>query len=446
MHVIVLGAGDVGMGITERLADSHEITIVDHEKSQLDTVAATDDVHTVHGDARSLETLREAGVEDADVLIASTDSDGANVMICGAAKHAADIVTIARVKRIELYETWQDAADAFGIDHLLCVNLLAAQAIVHTTTLPRALAVDTFVDDQVEMAEFAIGADSPIANQTIEEADRFASLTFAGILRDDDVIIPDGTTTIQPEDKVIVIGSQSSVSRFATTLAGRQTALDSDADIVIGGGGQVGVRTARLFEDREFKTRVIEQDRERASEVASSLPAATVVEGNATSVEFLRSEYIDEADAVVTTLGDDEANYLASLLAVHLGVPHAVTVVNAAEHVDLFEAAGIEVAARPRDIVAGEIAQVVLGTHADSVTLIENDSAEVIEVTIDSDSVLAGEPLSEIVHDLPDGFVVGAIVRGGTITPPRGGTVVQTGDHVIAFLDSEIVDEVAPRL
>ena len=445
MRVIIVGVGDVGTSLTKRLADSHELTVVDHDEDQLEAIASSDHIRTIHGDGRSLETLREAGLSDADVLMASSDSDGANIMICGAVKHSTDITTIARVKRIELYETWQDAGEAFGIDHMLCVNLLTAQAIVRTTTLPSALAVDTFADEQVEIAEFAIDADNPIAEQTIEEADRFASLTFAGILREGDVIIPNGATTVEPEDKVIVIGSTSSVSRFARTLAGRTT-FDSDASIVVAGGGQVGVRTARLFGSQGFKTQVIEHDRERASEVASSLPDATIVERDATSIEFLRSERIDGADAVVSTLGDDQENYLVSLLASHFGVPHTVTVVDAAEHVDLFDAAGIEVAARPRDIVAGEIAQVALGAHADSVTLIESDSAEILEVTITSESVLAGELLRAVADDLPDGFVVGAIVRGGTVTPPRGGTVIQTGDHVIAFLDSEIVDDVAPKL
>ena len=444
MNVTVIGAGDVGTGIAARLADTHDITVVDVDENRLDTLASTHDVHTVIGDGRALDTLDEAGVESADILVASTDRDGANVMICGAAKNTTDVRTIARVKRVDLYETWQDADGAFGIDDMLCVNRLTARDIVRSVTLPGAIAVDTFVDGVVEMAEFAIDADAPIANQRIEEADRFASLTFVGLLREEQVIVPNGDTVIEPNDRIVVIGSPASVSRFARTLGGRST-LDSDTDIIVAGGGEVGTEIVRLLADRKYRTRLVEQRRERASKVAASLPATEVIEGDTTSIDFLTDEGIGDTEVFVSTLGDDEANYLTALLAKQLGVSHTVSVVDAAEHVALFETAGIEVAARPRDIVAGEIAGLVLGRHADSVTLIENDRAEIIEVTIDEDSVLAGELLRNIADDLPDGFVVGAVVRGGTLTPPRGGTVIQTGDHVIVFLDSGIVDELAPN-
>jgi Trk K+ transport system NAD-binding subunit len=346
MRVTIVGAGDVGTGIAERLAGSHDVTVVDVEENRPDVLAATGDVRTVHGDGRSLATLEEAGVAEAVILAASTDRDGANVMICGAAKNTTDVRTIARVKRVALYETWQDAEGAFGIDDMLCVNRLTARAIVRTTTLPGASAVET----------------------------------------------------------------------------------------------------VRLLADRGYRTRVIERDRERASEIAAALPETEIVEGEATSVSFLSGEEIGDAEVLISTLGDNETNYLMSLLAKRLGVAHAVSIVDAAEHVSLFEAAGIEVAARPRDIVAGEIAGLVLGTGVDSVTLFENDRAEVLEVTTNSDSVLAGELLRDVADDLPDGFVIGALVRGGTLRPPRGGTVMQTGDHVIAFLDSGIIEDVAPEL
>ena len=445
MYVTVVGAGDVGTGIAARLADTHDIAVVDVDEDRLDTLASAHDVRTVCGDGRSLDTLEAAGLGDADVLVASTDRDGANVMICGAAKNTTDVRTVARVKRIDLYETCQEAEGAFGIDDMLCVNRLTARDVVRATTLPGALAVDTFADGRAEMAEFTIESDAPIANERVEEADRFASLTFAGIVRDGDVIVPDGDTVVEPGDRIVAIGSLSSISRFARTLAGR-AALDSDTEIVVAGGGEVGVEVVRLLADRGYRTRIVEGDRERASVVAAALPETEVLEGDATSVGFLTNEGVGDAEVLVATLGDDETNYLVSILAKQFGVSHAVSIVEAAEHVSLFEAAGIEVAARPRNILAGEIAGLVLETGADSVTLIENDRAEIVEVTIDADSVLAGELLREVAGDFPGGFVIGALVRGGTLTPPRGGTVVQTGDRVIAFVDSEIVDEVAPKL
>ena len=152
MRVTIVGTGDVGTGITERLAGTHEVCVVDTDADRLEAIETAQNVRTVEGDGRSLDVLAEAGIEAADILVASTDSDGANVMICGAAKNRADVDTIARVKRIELYETWREAGDAFGIDRMLCVNRLTARNLVRATTLPGALAVDTFADGHAEMA------------------------------------------------------------------------------------------------------------------------------------------------------------------------------------------------------------------------------------------------------------------------------------------------------
>ena len=313
MYVTVVGAGDVGTGIAARLADTHDIAVVDVDEDRLDTLASAHDVRTVCGDGRSLDTLEAAGLGDADVLVASTDRDGANVMICGAAKNTTDVRTVARVKRIDLYETCQEAEGAFGIDDMLCVNRPTARDVVRATTLPGALAVDTFADGRAEMAEFTIESDAPIANERVEEADRFASLTFAGIVRDGDVIVPDGDTVIEPGDRIVAIGSLSSISRFARTLAGR-AALDSDTEIVVAGGGEVGVEVVRLLADRGYRTRIVEGDRERASVVAAALPETEVLEGDATSVGFLTNEGVGDAEVLVATLGDDETNYLVSIL------------------------------------------------------------------------------------------------------------------------------------
>ena len=443
MEVVVVGAGDVGTHIARDLAAAHDLVVVDTDSERLSGLASSLDVATVAGDGRSLETLDEAGMDTADVVIASTDDDAVNVMVCGAAANRTDAHTIARVKSVDLFRTWQAFEDAFGVDFMLCVDLLTAEAVVRTVALPGALAAGTFVDDHVEMAEFEIDAEDAIAGRTVADADTFPSLTFAGVLRGEEVLIPDGETVFEPGDRVVVIGSPSSVRRFATDRS-PTAALDPESEVVIIGGGPVGYQTAKLFEARGFAPRLVEHDPERVADLESRLEETTVVEGEATSHEFLTAEHIDEADLVVSTL-DDETNYLVSLLAKRLGTEHTVAVVDESEFADLFEAAGVDVVIRPRAVVAGEITRATR-EYAEEAAVLERDSAEVIEITVKSESVLAGESLMDVAHDLPSGFVVGAIIRDGSLRTPRGNTVINVGDHVVAFVDSAALDEVAAKL
>jgi trk system potassium uptake protein TrkA len=205
MHVIIIGAGEVGSSIASSLADSHEVVVVDVDSERVDTLTYSEDVLAIHGDGTSIGTLREAGIDEADMVIASTDDDETNLVACGTAKTVDDPFTIARVKNVDYLETWQQARDqrAFGVDFMVCTNLLTAQDIVRVIGLPAARDVDPFAGGAVQMAEFQVGEESPVADQTVVEADRFDSMTFAAIVRDGDVEIPRGNTTIRADDKVM---------------------------------------------------------------------------------------------------------------------------------------------------------------------------------------------------------------------------------------------------
>jgi|AntDeeMetageno50_2_1112565.scaffolds.fasta_scaffold00753_3 trk system potassium uptake protein TrkA len=442
MRVVVVGAGDVGTHIAQDLADTHELSVVDTDPDRVESLTASLDVGGVEGDGRSLETLETADIREADIVIASTDDDAVNVMVCGAAANVTDAFTIARVKSGDLFDTWQEFDDAFGVDRMLCVDRLTAAALVRTVALPGALATDTFVDEQVVMAEFEIDADHEIAGERVADADRFPSLTFAGVLRDDEVLVPTGETVIEPGDRVVVIGSPSSVRRFATTLS--PAALEPDDDVVVIGGDEIGCRTAELFAENGYAPRVIEHDPECAADCDERLSNVPVEEGEATSAAFLREAGVGDAELVVGTL-DDETNYLVSLLARRIGAAYTASMVGEREFVDLFEAAGVDVTVQPHTVVAEEITRATRA-HTDEAAILERDSAEVLEITVEQGSALAGEAIEDAAHDLPDGFVIGAIVRDGSLTTPRGGTVVQVGDHVVVFADTDALDEIAAAL
>lgn len=444
MRVIIVGAGEVGRSIAANLAEGHDVVVVERDKEIVEDLTYSLDVLTIHGDGTDLSVLREAGVEEAEMLIASTDIDEINIVTCGAAKTVSDVFTIARVKRRDLLGTWRNTNAAFNVDFMVCSDLLTAEAIFRISGVPGAQDVDSFAGGLVRMAEFGIEDDSPVTGQTVREADRYASLTFAAIFRGDEVIIPTGDTIIETGDRMVVIGSPDSISHFAT-----DTVVDDDdgaESVVIVGGGELGFQIARLFEEHGHQPRLVEQDVDRARELAEALPNTTVLQSDATDTNFLTEEHVDEADVVIAALESDEKNLLVSLLADRIGVDRTIAVVNQVEYADLFETVGVDIAVNPRAETAEEIIRFTRDNHTEKIAMLEHDLAEVIEIEIGANSVLADRRIMDAIQDLPDGVVIGAISRDGELVTPRGDTTIQVGDHVVVFVDSSVLDAVTDQI
>ena len=439
MHVIIVGAGEVGSSIAASLAGMHDVVVVDTDPERVDAVTYSMDVLAIEGDGRTVETLEEAGIGEADMLIASTDDDDANIVTCGTADALADAFTIARVKSPQYLRAWERGTGTFGVDFMVATDLLAAKTIVGVIGLPTAQDVDLFADGLVQMTEFDIPAESPVAGQTVQEADRFDSLTFAAIVRPDEIVVPRGDTLIQPGDEVVVIGSPESTRAFSAAIAPQE---DGPEDVVLVGGGEIGYQTARLLEDRGFSPRLVERDPDRARWLAEELPGTTVMESDATDQEFLQRENVDEADVFIAALENDQQNLLATLLAKRLGAGRAVAVVNTGEFTDLFEAVGVDVAVSPREATAEEIIRFTRSRRTENVSIIEGDRAEVLEIEVDAESVLAGRTIREAAADLPERVVIGAIARDGALITPRGDTSIEVGDHVVVFVDTDVLSEV----
>ncbi len=442
--MIIVGAGQVGSSIAESLADDHEVVVVDTDDGRVESLTYSLDVLAIEGDGTSLSTLREANIETADMLIASTDDDETNIVTCATAKTASDAFTIARVRSTNYLDTWEESGGAFGVDFMVSTNLLAAETITRVIGLPAAQNVDIFAEGGVLLAEFCIPDDSPIAGRTVAEADHFSELTVAAVLREESVLIPEGETRLEAGDEIVVIGSPESTRAFAAGLAPDR---DSDGqDVVIIGGSEIAVQTAHLLEDRGLHPRLIERDEVRARELAEALPHTTVMSSDATDREFLAREHVGDADVAIAALGSDEKNLLASLLATRVGVSRTVAVVESAEYTDLFEAVGVGAAINPRDATAEEIIRFTLDGHMENIAIIDHDRAEVLEIEIDDDSALAGRPISDAAAELPARVTIGAITRDGEFITPRGDTVVEVGDHVVVFAETSDVDAVASRI
>ena len=441
MHVVVIGAGEVGTSIASSLASDHEVVVIDADPDRAEQLKYELDVLTIAGDGTASAIQSAAEVGRADMVIACTDDDQTNLVACGTAKTLGDGFTIARVKSTEFLRTWEGSEGAFGVDFMVCTDLQTAENIVRVIGLPAAVDVDPFAGGLVQMAEFEIAEGSPVAEQTVSEADRFESLTFVGLFRNGEMIIPRGDTEIEAGDRAVVIGSPESVQSFATDVAPEMTPGRAE-EIVVVGGTEIGYQTARLLGEREFRPRLIERDADRARWLAENLPNAVVMEHDATDTEFLKREHVDDADILVTALRSDEKNLLVSVLAKRLGVDRVIAVVDSPDYVTVFEEIGIDIAINPRTVTAEEITRFTYESVAENIAVLENDQAEVLELELTEGCALVGRPISEIVADTKARFVIGAITRNRELVTPRGETVLHPGDHVILLVESDSVSEI----
>ena len=442
MNVVIVGAGEVGTSIAASLASSHDVVVVDVDPDRTEELKYEHDVLTVTGDGTASAIQETANVSDADMFIACTDNDRANLVACGTSKTLGDAFTIARVKNTEYLRTWEREQTAFGVDFMVCTNLKTAENIVRIIGLPAAVDVDPFAGGLIQMAEFELPTESPVVGQTIAEADRFESLTFVGLFRGSEMIIPRGGTDIIAGDRAVVIGSPGSIQQFAADIAPGVTP-DETNEIVVLGGGEIGYQTARIFEERGMSSRLIEQDTDRARWLAENLPKTTVLEHDGTDTEFLTREHVDEADVVIAALESDEQNLLVSVLAKRIGVDRVIAVVDSPDYITLFEEIGIDVAINPRTVTAEEIIRYTYENTAENIAVLENDQAEVLELELSEDSCLVGKPIEEFADKIEGAFVIGAITRGQSLITPRGETVLQPGDHVIVLVEMAFASELA---
>lgn len=439
MHVVIIGAGEVGTAIARGLADENDVTVIDKDEDRAEKIKYDIDVMTIADDGTSIEVQEAAEVGEADIFLAATDDDRVNLVACGTAKTLGDPFTIARSRSVEYLRTWERTEAAFGVDFMVCSVLETAETIVRVIGLPSSIDVDRFAGGLVNMAEFAIPTESPITGRTIAQADRFESMTFAGLFRNGDLLIPSGDTVIEADDRAVVIGSPESVNSFALELVPGATADRSD-EIVVIGGTEIGFHTARLLEQNDFHPRLIEEDHDRARYLAEVLPGTMVMEHEATDTEFLVREHVDQADIVVSTMDSDEHNLLVAVLSKRLGVERVVALVDNPEYVSLFEEIGIDVAVNPRTVTAEEITRFSYDTVAENLAVLEDDQAEVLEIELEEDSQFVGRSIAELDGDIDVDFVIGAVTRDRDVIRPRGETVLEPGDHIVVFVETESVE------
>ena len=446
MKIVVVGAGQVGSAVVDALHDEHELTVVDLDPARLNALSYRYDVVSVVGNGASRRTLREAGIDAGDLVMACTSRDEVNIVSSMFAKKLSPATTtIVRTTNVEYLEIWRERE--LDIDFMVSSELEAAHAIARIVGIPAARQTDVFADGLVQMVEFdvepvggngarAAGHDPELVGPPLREARIPADSKVASIIRGDRVLIPRGNESILPGDRVVVIGSPQAAKEWSRMMQGTKAEVD---DVVIFGAGATGVAVARALLEQGIGVRLIEASAERARVVAEELSDARVYHATGIDPEFLQRERIGQAHAAIFAMREDAKNLYASTLAKVHGVQYTIAIVHDEISEEVFGAAGIDVAVNPRTVTAEEMVRFAHDPRVRQLAMLEGDRFEVLDITVRKESELCGKPFRELPMT---GSLIGALVRDGRAIFPRGDDVLMPGDRAIIFTESSRVPRV----
>ncbi|MBQ60941.1 MAG: Trk system potassium transporter TrkA [Gammaproteobacteria bacterium] len=437
MKIIILGAGEVGGNLAQNLIkEARDITVVDTNADRLRELQDRIDIRTIRGLASHPDILRQAGAEDADMLIAVTSSDEINMVACQVAYTVFHTPTkIARIRTAAyLVDGGIFRDEAMPVDHIVNPEKIITQDIKRLIDNPGALQVMEFANGQVQLVCVKAYYGGPLVDQELRYIRKHMPMVdtrVAAIFRKGHPIIPKGTTIIEADDEVFFIAAADDIQSVMSEL--RRTERPNKR-IVIAGGGHVGRGLAESVESK-YGVRIIESSKQRCYELSETLHRTIVLAGNASDRELLLEENIEEADVFCAVTSDDEANIMSSMLAKSLGARKVITLINNPAYVDLIEGHDIDIAISPQQSTLGSILTHIRRGDVVKVHALRRGAAEAIEAIAHGDetsSKVIGRSLGDI--ELPSGTNIGAIVRGENVIIAHDDIVIKPGDHLILFL------------
>ena len=438
LKAVIIGAGEVGIQVADHLANEEkDVVLIDVDAERLREASEAMDIKTVLGPGDSPVTLAETGISSADLVLAVTDSDATNIIAClFANKLWPNAITLARIRN-EDYTTGQEDLinGVLGINTLVNPEREVVKAIERMLSLPGIMDYNEFASGLVKMVLLQVNS-GPMLNLKLRDFNNVVpeDIIVAAIERGEKIIVPSGEDKIQKGDLVyfVTLPGNFRVLRRATDYYDQEPARS----VFVVGGGNTGLRLAKLLEENNYSVKLAERNEERCLYLADVLNNTLVLRGNGTDQVFLKEENIGDMDAVVTVTGSDEENVLIGLLAKSLGVGHTVVRINKKEYHPLVESVGLRFYVNPRTAAVNSILRYIRrGKVMASVSL--SDQAEVIEIVAQPNSKLLSAPLSEL--GMPKGALVLALVRGDEAIIPNGRQKIQANDRVVILATREVM-------
>lgn len=435
MQIIIVGCGNVGSTLAEQLGkEGHNITVIDIKEQLVEDISNTFDVLGIAGNGASFSVLTDAGVNQADLLIAVTGSDELNLLCCLIARKAGGCHTIARVSNPVYSREISFIKEELGLSMIINPKLAAAREISRLLKFPSALQIDTFAKGRVEIIKYRIEAGSLLCNMPLKEigSKLKCEVLISVVERGEEVYIPDGNFVLQEKDEISVVAATTKAVAFFKKL-GVATTRAKDAMII--GGGDTGFYLAKQLLDMGVKVKIIERDKQRSELLSELLPQAMIICGDATDKEILMEEGLPNAESVVTMTEIDEENIMLSLYAKSLSKAKIITRVHRIAYDEIIEGLDMGSVIYPKYITASSIVQYVramhnsIGSNVETLYKMNEDRVEALEFLIKEESAVVGVTLQSL--SLKRNVLISCINHKGNIIIPRGQDMISVGDTVI---------------
>jgi trk system potassium uptake protein TrkA len=438
MKIIIVGAGEVGFHIAQKLSEENQdVFLIDKDPAQIKRVTENLDVQAMLGSGTSPHMLRTAGIMDADLMVAATDSDEVNLIACLLARHMNEyVLKVARLRNPEYLEEKElFSKGLLSVDQIINPESVMVETIRNLMLVPEASDVIDFVDGQIKLVGITIKPDSPFANRKLLSFKEMEGNILVGaIVRGDQVFIPHGEDEILPDDLIYMVVRSNEFSQILQLLEIKNETLKR---VIIVGAGETGTALATVLDQTNISVKIIEKDSQKCTSLAEQLEKVIVIQGDGTDRDLLQEENIEDVDFMVAITGDEESNVLISLQAKGLGAKKTITRINKLSYIPIVSAIGIDTVVSSRLSAIRAILQYIRKGKIISVAPLKGEHAEAIEAEALETSDIVNIPLSKV--KFPKGAIVGAVVRGDEIIVPVGDTVIQPKDRLIIFaLQTEV--------
>jgi trk system potassium uptake protein TrkA len=443
MKIVIAGDGKVGSTLTRQLsAEGYDITLIDENPKVLETTEELYDILVVQGNCATMEVLEQAGVKDADLLIAATSADEINLLCCLTA-HGMNqkLHTIARIRNPEYTDQIIRMREIFPLSLAVNPEKQAAVEIERLLKYPGFLKRDTFAKGRVEIVELRIDEDSPLRDHTLSDMDAVVGckVLVCAVLRDGSAVAPDGNYMLRSGDRIFVTAPTDTLE---TLLKNLNIITHKVRRVILCGGGRVSYYLAKQLDRSGISVTLIEQNPDRCVQLASALPGVTVIHGDASDSRLLESEGLDDCDALVTLTGLDELNMVISLQGTVQKVPQVITKLSRAENMHVVDLLPIGSTISPKQLCCNTIVCYVRALRnqsgaARTIHTIADGHAEALEFLVDADAKNIGQPLKNL--QLKKNVLIGCITHSGRQEVPAGDSFYEEGDTVIVVTSGGVV-------
>lgn len=442
MNIIIAGDGEVGVHLARSLSElNYNITVVDPHSELLKRLESETDLMTIVGDATSPQVLRDAGVSDCDLFLAVLHHESVNLMACVLAKKLKAKKTVARISNAELLSPrHREMMRELGVDEMVCPERIAAKEITNLLANSAATEFFDFSGGLLTMYVIRLEAGSPVVDHAVSDliqTYRDLQVKVVALLRGGETIIPHGETILRAGDIAYIIGRANQVE-IVNRVAGKKSV--NIRRVMIAGGGRIGRYAASALQDK-LRLTLIEENRERAEDLSASLSNTLIINGDATNIELLKDEGLQDVDAFIGVTDSSETNVLTCLHAKRLGVGRTIALVENTGFINISQDIGIDTIINKKLITASYIARFIVNGNAVSSKWLSGTNAEVLEFIVGKWAPATRKPIGEL--DIPVGATIGGIIRGRETFLPSREIQLKHGDKVVVFTLPAVMSRMA---